>query len=415
MARHREPEGGYYKRPREAVAGPTCIDLFAGAGGLAEGLKQAGFVVLAGVDSDGSAARTFRHNFPTASFFHRAVESVAVEELLDDTGLGVGELDCLIGGPPCQAFSYNNHQRSDSDSRANLFKHYLRLVRELRPRSLLMENVPGILTVGGGKVIREILTSLRSEGYSVEARILFAEEYGVPQERRRVFILGTREGEAAQLFPDGVFGPVPRPSASVNPWIHQWFPRQGQERLDRRSVSVWPAIGDLPLIGNGGGTEEARYGSGPRTVLQRKLRGEQKVLLNHVTYALRGLTLQRIKHVPQGGSWRDIPFALLPAGMQRARRSDHTKRYGRLKEKGMCCTILTKCDPHWGSYVHPRENRAISVREAARLQSFPDRFCFVGFMTDQYQLVGNAVPPFMAKALGQSLLNGGGSLGPAES
>ena len=109
--------------------------------------------------------------------------------------------------------------------------------------------------------------------------------------------------------------------------------------------------------------------------------------------------------MPEGGSWRDIPFDLLPAGMKRAKKSDHTKRYGRLAKGGRCCTLLTKCDPHWGSYVHPQENRTISVREAARLQSFPDHFRFFGNKGEQYSLVGNAVPVFMAKALGQSLLS----------
>lgn len=126
--------------------------------------------------------------------------------------------------------------------------------------------------------------------------------------------------------------------------------------------------------------------------------------MNHVTHRLAETTMARLRHVPAGGSWRDIPFRLLPAGMRRARRSDHTKRYGRLDERGLCCTILTKCDPHWGSYVHPREDRAISVREAARLQSFPDRFHFLGYLSEQYQLVGNAVPPFMARAVAKAIL-----------
>ena len=397
-------EDGYYQRAKGDIDGPTCIDLFAGAGGLAEGLKQAGFVILSGVDSDGSAARTFRHNFPTASFFHRAVESVTTDELLDDAGLGVGELDCLVGGPPCQSFSYNNHLRSNAGARALLFRHYLRVVKHLQPRTLLMENVPGILTVANGSVILEILSSLRKLGYSVEARILFAEEYGVPQERRRVFIVGTREGNAGDLFPDGVMGPVARP-ANQNPWLHYWHRREARSYLHPRSVSVWAAIGDLPRLANGEGAETSAYGRSPRTLLQRRLRGGQNELFNHLTNALHALTLERISHVPEGGSWRDIPFDLLPAGMKRAKKSDHTKRYGRLAKGGRCCTLLTKCDPHWGSYVHPQENRTISVREAARLQSFPDHFRFFGNKGEQYSLVGNAVPVFMAKALGQSLLS----------
>lgn len=111
-----------------------------------------------------------------------------------------------------------------------------------------------------------------------------------------------------------------------------------------------------------------------------------------------------MKYIPQGGSWRDIPYDLLPAGLKRARRSDHTKRYGRLDPHDLCSTIMTKCDPHWGSFFHPTQDRALSVREAARIQSFPDRYVFTGNMTQQYEQVGNAVPPLLGKAIGRATL-----------
>ena len=113
--------------------------------------------------------------------------------------------------------------------------------------------------------------------------------------------------------------------------------------------------------------------------------------------------LDRLPHIPPGGSWRDIPFDLLPTGMKRARRSDHTKRYGRLHPEGIGSTILTKCDPHWGTYIHHEQDRIISVREAARIQSFPDKFRFFGSLTEQYEQVGNAVPPLFAKAIGEAI------------
>ena len=122
---------------------------------------------------------------------------------------------------------------------------------------------------------------------------------------------------------------------------------------------------------------------------------------NHVAPSLGSINLERLKHIPQGGSWRDIPIELLPAGMKRARRSDHTKRYGRLRKDGFASTILTKCDPHWGAFFHPVQDRVITVREAARLQCFPDKIRFEGSRVEQYKQVGNAVPVFLSYAVSE--------------
>ena len=398
MPKSRRPRSTSYfpRRVDAALPGPTCIDVFAGAGGLAEGFRQAGFRIMSGTDSDADAGETFRYNFPEASFFERPIRYVQGRQLLRDAGLQRGDLDCLIGGPPCQAFSYNNHQRTHTSLRAGLFRSYLRIVRDLLPKVLVMENVPGILTIGDGAVVQEIVESLAALGYECRARILYAEDFGVPQERRRVFFIATRLGWSDLLFPDGTHGPFPKPDPRSNPFVHHWERKPNRTYGDKRAVTVWGAIGDLPPLPNGGGVEGRAYAHPARTHLQRRLRGRERSLHNHVAPALHEATLERIAHVPPGGSWRDIPFELLPAGMQRARRSDHTKRYGRLHKRGRCCTILTKCDPHWGSYVHPVDQRAISVREAARLQSFPDRFVFRGPPSRQFVQVGNAVPPLLA-------------------
>jgi DNA (cytosine-5)-methyltransferase 1 len=131
-------------------------------------------------------------------------------------------------------------------------------------------------------------------------------------------------------------------------------------------------------------------------------KGSRKIY-NHVAPFLAPINLERLKHIPPGGSWRDIPMKLLPAGMKAARRSDHTKRYGRLEKTGLASTILTKCDLHWGAFIHPSQERALTVREAARLQSFPDRFKFQGSRVDQFRQVGNAVPPLLAKAVASAV------------
>lgn len=387
---------------RSSRARPTCVDLFAGAGGLAEGFRQAGWAVLAGADADPYAAETFRLNFPGAEFYEGPIGAGLSRRLLRDLGLERGELDCLIGGPPCQSFSYNNHHRSASDERARLFDHYLRIVSALRPKMLVMENVPGMLTIGDGAILAEIERRLGRLGYSCSIRVLFAEDFGVPQTRRRVFVIASAVTDAEGLFPAGSHGPSQKPSRKSNGYVHHWEPRSDRDYPE--FVTVWDAIGDLPVLRNGGGRREAEYKKGPRTDFQERARRKSRRLFNHMSHTLTDGVLQRITEVPEGGNWRDIPRRMLPAGMKRARLSDHTKRYGRLRRRDMASTILTKCDPHWGAYVHPTQNRTISVREAARLQGFPDRFEFAGaYLSKQYEQVGNAVPPPMAAAVARKI------------
>jgi len=388
-----------YPRTRRVTKGLTCIDLFSGAGGLAEGFRQGGWSIRAANDIDANAGDTFRLNFPESAFFEGPISALDPRKLLREAGLRQGELDCLIGGPPCQSFSYNNHQRSATDARARLFRKYLEIVRALFPKTLVMENVPGMLTIGNGRIVEEIKKGLRALGYESEVRIVYCEDYGVPQERRRVFVLASRVGQPSELFPRGTHGPSEK---SSNTFVHRWeLPRSEKARP---FVTVWDAIGDLPRLRNGGGAEVAEHTKDASTRFQRCARGQATKIRNHVGHALTESALKRISHVSEGGNWTEIPRRLLPAGMKRAQRSDHTKRYGRLRRTGPASTLLTKCDPHWGAYVHPTQNRTITVREAARLQGFPDRFRFAGnFIGMQYEQIGNAVPVPVARAIGMAL------------
>lgn len=358
----------------------TAIDLFCGAGGLSEGFRQAGFHILAGNDIDPFAAETFSASHSEAQSLPGPIEDIAALNFLKATRLRKGELDCLIGGPPCQAFSVYNHQRGMHDKRSGLFYEYLRIVEELMPKWVVMENVTGIISAGGGRAVEEILAGLTKFGYRVDTRILRAEEYGVPQERRRIFFLGNRCGLPIE-WPNPTHGPGLLPL-----------------------VTVWDAIGDLPTLRNGedpGGP--IPYSVAPSTEYQITLRGNCTKVTNHVAPCLAPINLERMKHIPEGGSWRDIPYELLPRGMKRARRCDHTKRYGRLRKGGMSSTVLTKCDIHWGAYIHPEQDRVLTVREAARLQSFPDSFRFFGPRTEQYIQVGNAVPPLLSYKVAQAI------------
>jgi DNA (cytosine-5)-methyltransferase 1 len=385
------------KRP-----GPTCIDVFAGAGGLAVGYRQAGWSVLAANDADEAASETFRLNFPEASFFLGPIARLTATALRKECGLRKGQLDCLIGGPPCQSFSYNNHQRSAEDERARLFRDYLRLVKGLRPKTLVMENVPGILTIGNNSVIGEISKKLSKLGYDVFVRVLSAEEYGTPQVRRRVFIVASRIGTAEAMLPISSHKAV----AGVRRAAQVADARKQVKAARAMPITVSQAIGDLPPISSGGGKQKTiQLKKRAKTAFQRQVRRGSKELHNHVCHALTAPMLKRIRYVPEGGNWRNIPFRLLPSGMQRAEPHDHTKRYGRLARKGFASTLLTKCDPHWGAYIHPTQHRTISVREAARLQGFPDRFVFAGdSLGKHYMQVGNAVPVPVARALGVATL-----------
>ncbi len=358
-----------------------AIDLFCGAGGLSEGFRQAGVHVLAGQDIEAVFGETFEETHPEARFVHGAIQDVKAETLLDASGLKPGELDVLIGGPPCQGYSVYNHQRGVDDPRAGLFLEYLRIVEALQPRWLVMENVTGITSIANGGIVREIQSGMRRLGYRVDMKMLKAEEYGVPQERRRVFFIATREETSPILFP----------SPSHGPELEAF-------------VTVWDAISDLPKLENGQILDHAKYGKVPQCAYQALLRGDRRFVENHSAPKLGPVNIERMQHIPQGGSWRDIPFDLLPQGMKKAKRSDHTKRYGRPAKADLACTILTKCDVHWGAYIHPTQDRSFTVREAARLQSFPDFFTFSGSRTEQFIQVGNAVPPLLGKAVAQSIL-----------
>ena len=357
----------------------TVIDLFCGAGGLSEGLRQAGFHVVAGNDFDAAAGATFVYNHPEATFLGGPIQEISADDFLNAASVKRGDLDCLAGGPPCQGFSVYNHQRGLHDERSHLFREYMRLVEGLLPKWVVMENVTGIFSAGGGSTVDAILEAFDSIGYRVEYRVLKAEEYGVPQERRRVVFMGNRLGL-----------PIVWPQES-----------HGEDRLP--FTTIRDAIGDLPALTNGEDAGVANYRHEPKSIYQSMMRSGSNAVKNHAAPKLGQVNLDRLAHIPPGGSWRDIPFDMLPAGMKKAKRSDHTKRYGRMRWDGLSCTVLTKCDIHWGAYIHPDQERAISVREAARLQSFPDWFEFTGSKTEQYVQVGNAVPPLLGNKIGHAI------------
>jgi len=378
------------------------VDLFAGAGGLSCGLEMAGFSPILANELVDQYAKTYQENNPNIKVVVGDVRQVCELNLKQQLGLKVGELDLLAGGPPCQGFSVNAPIRTLNDSRNQLFKIFLRIAEMLKPKAVLIENVTGIVQLGNGTVVEQIYQILESLGYTVKHRILFAGHYGVPQMRFRTIFIGIREWEKDIEFPQPIYNAQAVANFSGAKKLCINVPPLFASTL-KDHTTVWDAISDLPPIKSGSRHEELSYAKEPDNNYQLKLRNFSKTVWNHSCSSLGKINLERLKHIPQGGSWRDIPYELLPAGMKRARRSDHTKRYGRLHPEALCSTILTKCDPHWGSFFHPEQDRVISVREAARIQSFPDHYRFTGSITQQYEQVGNAVPPLMAKAIGETI------------
>ena len=380
------------------------IDLFAGAGGLSVGLSQAGFNGLMASELQPAYAKTYAHNHAQTLVEVGDIRALDASGTMERLGLKRGDLALLAGGPPCQGFSINAPRRSTEDQRNHLFREFLRFAETLAPRAVLIENVPGLVSFERGATLQAILDSLTSLGYRADVRILGAAYYGVPQTRWRTIIVGFRDGENPEkAFPHPVANGAIRTNFTTTFGDKQLVHNPIGKGM-RAFTTVEEAIGDLPPLANGErGATVKPYPSKPMGGYQEAARQNSDGIRNHEAPRLSDINLARLAHIAPGGNWTAIPEALLPEGMQRARRSDHTMRYGRVRPDGLASTILTKCDPHWGAYFHYAQARAFTVREAARIQSFPDRFQFLGTMAEQYAQVGNAVPPLLAKAIGEAM------------
>ncbi len=378
-----------------SLGSPTAMDLFSGAGGLTLGLLNAGFDVRLASDWSAGCARTHRRNFPSVPFRLADISKVDGDELLAQAGLAKGELDLLIGGPPCQGFSILG-QRLLEDPRNRLFGEFIRITGELSPRVAVIENVPGLATLGGGVLLREIGEAFEQLGYDVDCAELLAAQYGVPQMRWRMFFIAWRRDQGVRSgFPKTTHGRLGIgdlvPNRTVTPEQLAGF------------VTIREAISDLPVIRSGEVCHA--YSRAPGCPYQTAMRlGCTDGLHNHYAPKLSSLNLERIKSLRPGQDWRNLTPELLPEGMKRALRKDHTRRFRRMCWDGVARSIITRFrDPKSGEYTHPSQDRTISIREGARIQSFPDWFAFEGTYTDQYDQVGNAVPPLLAKAVGEQI------------
>lgn len=340
-------------------------DLFSGCGGLSKGFLDAGFDVVLGVDNDNHSLETFKANHDGSEILNADLfDGKTIKKIKDSVG---GRIDVLVGGPPCQGFSLTGTRNFD-DKRNRLYLSFIEAVKELKPKAFLIENVPGLVRLYEGKIKDEIIKRLTDMGYNVEWKILCAADYGVPQMRTRVVFVGLQKKYGKFVFPE----PTNRPGGYV---------------------TCQDALSDLPALDKDLGSEESKYEKAPTTSYQKKMRRNSKTLRNHVATKHTEMVKSVISLVPEGGNYKDLPPGV---GTSRTFNEAWTRYHSKKPSK----TIDTGHRNHF----HYKHNRIPTVRENARLQSFPDDFVFSGTRTQQNRQVGNAVPPVMGYHLGKQIM-----------
>jgi DNA (cytosine-5)-methyltransferase 1 len=346
------------------------IDLFSGAGGMSVGAISAGIEVKIAVEIDKYAAITYKANHPDTNLFNEDIRKFKVNGLLDKY---IKETKILFGGPPCQGFSTSNQKTRNKINPNNwLFRDYLSITKELMPEWVVIENVHGILKTESGYFFEQIIKQLNKLGYKTNFAVLNSADFGVPQNRLRVFISGSLHGINFKF-------PVP---------------------TCKRHITVKEAISDLPELHNGAKYDTLEYKHTPLNKYQKVIRRNSKKAMNNLVTNNNDLVIKRYSHIPQGGNWQNIPSKLMKNYKDSSRC--HGGIYHRLDENKPSIVL--------GNYrknmlIHPNEDRGLSVREVARLQSFPDEFIFYGGLTESQQQVGNAVPPFLSEVIFRQIIN----------
>ena len=359
--------------------GPWAIDLFSGAGGLSLGLEEAGFSVVAAADSDPVAMESHAANIPGLTWVGDLTNPDDLLSQLQEWG--IDRVDLLAGGPPCQPFSRAGTAkighlvkmgvRQHHDERAGLWRSFFAVIDRLKPRAVLFENVPDFTRAQGGTLLIALADELRARGYDPHARVLDAWKYGVPQRRSRLFVVGVSSGVSFE------------------------WPGENVER-----PTLWDAIGDLPDVEASTRDEIQPYLVQPNSKLAQRLRqglsdDESSLIRDHITRAVRADDAEIYQLMGEGDKYADVPERL-----RRYRCDIFNDKYFRLAYAELSRTITAHIakDGYW--YIHPRRDRTLSIREAARIQTFPDRFRFAGHPSNRYRQIGNAVPPALASAIG---------------
>ena len=389
----------------------TFVDLFGAPGGMSLGFKMAGMEPAGAFDLSKAGIETYRLNFPEVPEENIACADLSRSDIKEtitrSTSLRPGDVDVVIGGPPCQGFStvgrskiaslVKNGQRSGSsnprfidDERNSLYKSFINLVCHFRPSAVAMENVPGMISYRDGEVVRQICEDFRHAGYGdIGYNILNAADFGVPQMRRRIFFVAVRGGGPFEWPKQTHFGAdAPHPLGA------------------QRHVVVADALGDLPVLPRpkkfAKQTDSVRkYRKSPSCAYQIWARDGMSVLYNNITRWHRQKDVDVFRKMTPGGKWSQLPLAdRMRIGYSNDSFDDKWKR---LSTDRPSWTVTSHLSKDGYMYIHPTQSRTISVREAARLQSFPDSFRFLGSRGAQFRQIGNAVPPLLARALARNV------------
>lgn len=345
------------------------VDLFAGAGGLSVGLENAGFDLVHAVEKDADARATFAQNRDGIEPDDLTGDIRDVEKSEIGSVVGRDRVDLVAGGPPCQGFS-EVVSPDGSDDRNHLFTDFVDWVHELSPRAALFENVRGMQKTADGKFLDAVTESFAEMGYEVSHRVVTASNFGVPQHRRRLIVLATETGEMGAPFDGFEVDPIAEPG-------------------------VMDGIGDLPEVGAGEQVES--YSTAPETVLQRDLRDGATALGSHVAANHSEEMVEMISHISDGGDRSEIPADLQPS-------SGYHNSYSRLDSEEPAVAITSNMSkPSSARCIHPFQDRGLTPREGARLQTFPDTYTFSGRLGATRRQIGNAVPPYLGEALGYYL------------
>lgn len=354
----------------------NAIDLFCGCGGFSKGFQQAGFNIRFGIDMWKDATVTYKQNFPSAVVMNEDIMKISSQDILNKTEMNKEDVDIIIGGPPCQGFSLSGKRMID-DERNKLYKSFVGLVSEIKPKVFVMENVPGLVRLFKGQVAEQVIEDFTNVGYKVKMRILSADNYGVPQQRKRVFFVGINK----EYFGEEIKYDYPAPFMGIGTDIPAWTCKDAISDLD--------FVPDDRSLG-----EKILYEIEPQCQYQVDMRKNSEFVLNHSITIHKEKTKEIIALVPDGGNYKSLPKEL-----QGTRKVNIA--WTRMDSKKPCFTIDTGHNHHF----HYKENRVPTVRESARIQSFPDDFEFIGIKTSQLKQVGNAVPPLLAEAIAKSVIS----------